>query len=698
MGDSGPGGMDAATFDAGPAEEDAAVMEDAGAPDSGLITDGSACAECVVSADCMPGLYCVDLGSGDRACMPACNPDLPDCPPRFDCVTDAMAMAPEPICAPVGERCCVDEDADLHGTGVGCLGVDCDESDPDTNASAVELCDASDNDCDGLIDEGDTDALCPRGEHVAETQCTDLGVCENTRCEPGFGDCDGDPANGCETETNTETHCGACFALCDPANATGDCSSGSCEVAVCDEGWGDCDPAIDGCETPLNTITDCGSCGGACNPAFAIGDCSTGMCEIGMCNPRRGDCDMNPINGCETSTTTNSDCGTCGTLCAPTNGIGECSTGTCRIISCTRSDFDDCDLDPSNGCETSLRTNTDCNSCGAPCAMAGGSTSCASGVCTLTGCSMGLANCDSLPGCEQMTNTLTHCGDCNVACAPANGTGDCSSGACVVVACNPGWDDCDGDPTNGCETPLDTLTNCGSCGMTCALANASETCSTGSCRITTCDVGWGQCDTSHSNGCERDLRTNTDCDGCGVTCSLPAATSSCSSGSCSFVSCDAGRSSCDGDTSDGCEVNHAGTVSACGGGTNAGTYDGDRNCGFVCGGNTGWDNFATFTARTDRWFRGRVREDSSCSADIEHQIRLAVPSGVDYDLYVYRGSTCGTLAGSSTNRGNGTDEAVVVREGESTGSDDDFNYYVHVVYVGGATCTNYTIRFDGHNC
>jgi len=50
---------------------------------------------------------------------------------------------------------CVDGDSDLYGTGPGCLGLDCDDGDPDVNYGAIELCfDGKDNDCDGDTDCG----------------------------------------------------------------------------------------------------------------------------------------------------------------------------------------------------------------------------------------------------------------------------------------------------------------------------------------------------------------------------------------------------------------------------------------------------------------------------------------------------------------------------------------------------------------
>jgi hypothetical protein len=37
------------------------------------------------------------------------------------------------------------------------------------------------------------------------------GACE---CKPGFGDCDGNPRNGCELHVNTNTDCGSCGHAC----------------------------------------------------------------------------------------------------------------------------------------------------------------------------------------------------------------------------------------------------------------------------------------------------------------------------------------------------------------------------------------------------------------------------------------------------------------------------------------------------
>ncbi len=61
------------------------------------------------------------------------------------------------------------------------------------------------------------------------------GVCESG-CLPGWGDCDGDPRNGCETNLMvSDGHCGACGNRCD-TQAGQPCVEGQCAMTECDAG------------------------------------------------------------------------------------------------------------------------------------------------------------------------------------------------------------------------------------------------------------------------------------------------------------------------------------------------------------------------------------------------------------------------------------------------------------------------------
>jgi hypothetical protein len=73
------------------------------------------------------------------------------------------------------------------------------------------------------------------------------------------------------------------------------------------------------------------------------------------------------------------------------------------------------------------------------------------------------------------------------------------------------------------------------------------------CYTAACPAGYADCDGQPGNGCERALTTNTDCGGCGVPCALPHAVTSCAAGACAFVACSAGFHDCDGDAANGCE-------------------------------------------------------------------------------------------------------------------------------------------------
>src|SRR5690606_12407112 len=89
-----------------------------------------------------------------------------------------------------------------------------------------------------------------------------------------------------------------------------------------------------------------------------------------------------------------------------------------------------------------------------------------------------------------------------------------------------GWGDCNGDYRDGCETPLNTLANCGGCGTTCAIANASETCATGTCRVDDSAADWADCN-GDGVSCETQLGTVAHCTGGGAACDLPNAVESC---------------------------------------------------------------------------------------------------------------------------------------------------------------------------
>jgi hypothetical protein len=101
-------------------------------------------------------------------------------------------------------------------------------------------------------------------------------------CNAGYGNCDGIAANGCETNTQTSPqNCGVCGNICSVANGTAGCAGGACTVASCNAGYANCDGnAANGCETNTQTSsTNCGSCGHACTLGQ---NCVSGICKFSL--------------------------------------------------------------------------------------------------------------------------------------------------------------------------------------------------------------------------------------------------------------------------------------------------------------------------------------------------------------------------------------------------------------------------------
>ena len=125
--------------------------------------------------------------------------------------------------------------------------------------------------------------VCPMVQN-AQRACAG-GNCGMGMCNPGFLNCDGQSANGCEVSGGTDiNNCGSCAKVCGFANATPKCVMGTCAIASCAQGFGDCDGmAQNGCETNTNTSqSNCGACGSPCN-----GNCINGKCVVaaGVCPP-----------------------------------------------------------------------------------------------------------------------------------------------------------------------------------------------------------------------------------------------------------------------------------------------------------------------------------------------------------------------------------------------------------------------------
>jgi hypothetical protein len=105
------------------------------------------------------------------------------------------------------------------------------------------------------------------------------------------------------------------------------------------------------------------------------------------------------------------------------------------------------------------------------------------------------------------TNTVTNCGQCGAACDTTNGTPtSCTASACNYT-CNTGWGDCNqaAPDLNGCETPLNTTSNCTGCGVACDTVNSNgATCTGTGCTYTGCATGFHDCHTTPPNadGCE----------------------------------------------------------------------------------------------------------------------------------------------------------------------------------------------------
>jgi Notch 1 len=474
------------------------------------------------------------------------------------------------------------------------------------NTPSAETCDGEDNDCDGLTDEDfdlevslDHCGECGNGCNYANgVPLCDRGACVLTACDPGFGNLDGDTANGCEAPCTPENpgpevcdgedndcdgeidegfdltsdgeHCGECNLRCAFANAAGACVQGDCELVGCERGFSDADgDSGNGCEA-------------RCEPTNE---------GVEICDDLDNDCNGVVDDGVDKETDIE-NCGGCGRvdeafICRLPNANAACDVGSCRVDSCVAG-FADGDGEAINGCETACvptedpaeicdRLDNDCNG--------------------------------QVDEGFDLLNSVEHCGGCDSVCETGNAEPTCDEGRCRIGACPEGAVDADLDPLNGCEyecTPtedpaeicdgadndcdgrvdegFDIFTNldhCGACDAPCAPANALPVCNNGVCDTAGCVEGWFDADGDLENGCEIECTPSddgfeicdgqdNDCDGqvdedfdtavdplncgeCGRACSFPNGRVSCAAGECAQAGCLDGWVDANANSEDGCE-------------------------------------------------------------------------------------------------------------------------------------------------
>ncbi len=490
--------------------------------------------------------------AGDRECT---DPSLPRC------VTGRCVRCAASEDCPRAQRC----DTARNTCETGCSSdVDCRRGADDAGAGPMARCDTT----RGACVECASDDECPVRTICSEGACVP-GCNERRGCSVGESCC----RNACSDLTRDTSNCGACGTRCDFANATSACTDGHCALTACATGYADCDGDIaTGCEVRLDSdARNCGRCGSACpDVSNATVACSAARCGF-ACRMGYADCDGNGANGCERNLDADpASCGRCGNACPTPAGSQSilCGAGVCGF-SC-RPGLGNCDGDAANGCETDVQTNVaHCGACDAACpARPNTTTTCASGRCGFR-CLDGWGDCDgdATNGCEvDLNTTVSNCGRCGNVCVVAGGTAACARGACTVAACGGDFADCDGNAANGCETDLRaTPTSCGACGTACLVRpHTVATCDARTCGFR-CATGYADCDGDLTNGCEVDTRSSVaHCGMCNRACTAANGTAGCSAGACTLATCNMGFGDCDRLASNGCETDLARSVTNCG--------------------------------------------------------------------------------------------------------------------------------------
>jgi hypothetical protein len=348
------------------------------------------------------------------------------------------------------------DDADADGYTAD---VDCDDSDPEVNPGADEVCDAIDNNCEGGIDEGfdvdeDTYTTCGADGTVGtgDDDCLD----SNSSVNPGAEEL----CNGEDDDCNDIIDDGD---FDDDNDGADDCTGGDCDdsdptvrpgaLELCDGLDNDCDDAIDEIfpDVDVDGVSECTDCDDTDNANFPG--------NIETCDGQDNDCD------CDSDT--NND----GTLCGEgDDGVDENAIDSDNDgVGCLDCDDDNdevfpgapqiCDAVLDNDCDTVVDANEfDSDTDGlSPCG----------GDCDDNDIDANLNDVDG--------DGVDTCGPDGIA---GSGDEDCDDNDIDVLpgaieVCNAIDDNCDTVTDEGFDFDLDFVTSCGPDGIA---GNADDDC------------------------------------------------------------------------------------------------------------------------------------------------------------------------------------------------------------------------------
>ncbi|MBO6935678.1 MAG: hypothetical protein JJ863_11910 [Deltaproteobacteria bacterium] len=234
-----------------------------------FLGSATSCGACGVSCDGATPL-CSGSTSTGFSCTGGCGAGETLC--DGSCVNIASDVANCNGC----EMPCTDPPRASPTCSAGVCGFTCDMGFADCDMSAGNGCETATTTTMNCNTCGNSCAPAPS----ATISCTTSG-CIISGCTGDMRNCDGMYANGCETNiTSSASHCGGCGVTCVPGMRVQNvgCTAGACEITQCEPGYADCDGDFaTGCEQALGTRFHCSACGDRCMGG-GMNRCCDGVC------------------------------------------------------------------------------------------------------------------------------------------------------------------------------------------------------------------------------------------------------------------------------------------------------------------------------------------------------------------------------------------------------------------------------------